>query len=542
MGQGTTLSGQPLVSVIIPCYNQAHFLAKAIESVLRQSYPNIEIVVINDGSTDHTEGVAKAYPTVRYVYQKNQGLPSARNAGIAHSQGAFLLFLDSDDWLYPKGVEANVQALLAHPEVAFVSGTFDAFYMQENAIKEGVVPVTANHYCQLLQGNYIGMVATVMFRRTVLEEFNFDATLKNCEDYDLYLRIARKYPVYHHLQKIAVYRFHTANMSSNIPTMLKGALGTIERQKPGLRTNQERKAYAKGRLSWKKYYCKELYESLKKSRAPASSEVFLTFLRHRPQYAVRYSIDTNKAMIKSKVKKLVPVSWLRYLHRNNWYKNFVPPVGQVSLGDFAGTNPFSRDFGYDRGGPIDRFYIERFLEREEEAIAGRVLEIGDNEYTLRFGRGSVTQSDILHVDESNPRATFIADISHAPHIPDNTFDCLLLTQTLHLVYDFMGALKTCHRILKPGGSLLMTVPGITPIDHGEWKDIWYWSFTDKAMKRMMAETFPEGQVQISTYGNVFAASAFLYGMGLPEVPIEKLEVTDPQFQVTVAVKAVKAAL
>ncbi|AKQ44832.1 hypothetical protein TH63_03060 [Rufibacter radiotolerans] len=542
MPEETTLSGQPLVSVIIPCYNQGRFLPKAIESVLRQSYRRTEVVVVNDGSSDQTEEIAKAYPGVTYVYQKNQGLPSARNTGIVNSKGEFLLFLDSDDWLYPKGIEASVQALLAQPEAAFVSGTFDAFYMDEHAIKEGMVPVTDNHYCQLLQGNYIGMVATVLFRRKVLEEFWFNPALKNCEDYDLYLRIAREYPVYHHLQKIAVYRFHSANMSSNIPKMLQGALDTIKRQKAGLRTVQEKKAYNKGRLSWKKYYCKELYEYLKKTKTPATAEMLSAFLRHRPQYLLQYSIKANKAMLRTQVKKLVPASWLRYLYRGNLLKNYLPPVGHVDFGDFALTRPFSRQFGYDRGGPIDRYYIERFLEQESAGITGRVLEIGDNEYTLRFGGTRVTQSDILHVDETNPKATFIADISHAPQIPDNSFDCILLTQTLHLIYDFMGALKTCHRILKPGGKLLMTVPGITPIDHGEWKEIWYWAFTDKSVKRMMADSFPNGGVHISTYGNVFAASAFLYGMGLPEVPVEKLEVQDPQFQVTVAVKAVKAAL
>jgi SAM-dependent methyltransferase len=156
-----------------------------------------------------------------------------------------------------------------------------------------------------------------------------------------------------------------------------------------------------------------------------------------------------------------------------------------------------------------------------------------------YGGDKIIKSDILHVDEKNPAATFIGDISNAPQIPDNVFDCIILTQTLHLIYDFKGALRTCHRILKPGGTLLLTVPYITSIDHDEWNSTWYWAFTDKVLKLLMAETFPGGTAEVQSFGNVFVATAFLYGMGLPEIPQEKLDYHDPYFQVIITVKAVK---
>lgn len=245
-------------------------------------------------------------------------------------------------------------------------------------------------------------------------------------------------------------------------------------------------------------------------------------------------------MIKSFIKNNVPAFSWRLLKKAGLYPHYKPPVGKISGGDFERLSPFSTEFGYDRGGPVDRFYIENFLQAEAAAIKGRVLEIGDNEYTLKFGGGKVVQSDILHVDESNTKATFIGDLSNAPHVPDNAFDCIILTQTLHLIYDFKGALATCHRILKPGGSLLLTSPGITPIDHGEWSETWYWSFTDKALKKLTREAFPEGQVAVHSFGNVYVATAFLYGMGLPEVSQEKLTHNDPHFQVIITVKATKA--
>lgn len=243
-------------------------------------------------------------------------------------------------------------------------------------------------------------------------------------------------------------------------------------------------------------------------------------------------------MIQS-IKQRLTASVKRALHHTGLIKKFVPPVGRIKMADMERTIPFSKKFGSDRGGALDRYYIRNFLERESESISGRVLEIGDNSYTLQYGGDKVVKSDILHVDESNQAATFIGDLSDAPHVPENAFDCIVLTQTLHLIYEFKDALRTCHRILKPGGALLLTVPGITPIDYQEWGGAWYWSFTDMAMKKLMAETFPGGATKVHNYGNVLAASAFLYGMGENELTKEQLDVHDPNMQVIITVKSIK---
>jgi SAM-dependent methyltransferase len=246
-------------------------------------------------------------------------------------------------------------------------------------------------------------------------------------------------------------------------------------------------------------------------------------------------------MLRKLIKNNTPTFGLRLLHKANLHSGFCPVVGQVALGDFGRLTPFDDRFGYGRGGPIDRYYIENFLQKEAASIRGRALEIGDNSYTMQYGRATVSQSDVLHVDASNPAATWVGDLSASPHIPDNTFDCLVLTQTLHLIYDFKAALHTCYRILRPGGTLLLTVPGITPIDRDSWKDTWYWTFTDRVLQLMFAEAFPGGSIDISSFGNVHVATAFLYGMGLPEVDPASLDFYDPQFQVINAVKAVKNA-
>ncbi|HEX8356725.1 MAG TPA: methyltransferase domain-containing protein [Segetibacter sp.] len=216
-----------------------------------------------------------------------------------------------------------------------------------------------------------------------------------------------------------------------------------------------------------------------------------------------------------------------------------PPKGQINLGDLNRTTPFSIQFGYDRGGPVDRYYVENFLEKNKLLIKGRALEIGDNEYTLRFGGSRVLKSDILHIDDKNEKATFIGDLSDAPHVPDNTFDCIVLTQTLHLIYNYADAIKTCYRILKPGGVLLLTVPGISHIAQDKWGEYWMWSFTDASMKRILSEVFPKDKINVETFGNVLVATAFLYGMGLPEMNKKTMDEHDRHFQVIITVLAEK---
>jgi SAM-dependent methyltransferase len=325
--------------------------------------------------------------------------------------------------------------------------------------------------------------------------------------------------------------------------MLKHVLLVLGRQKERLQSQEEKGAYQKGQKIWKAYYTEKLYHELSyKIRMndpwPTLGELNLLAIE-KPKWLLKYLLKKMVKDMKTYLKKNLPDSLLKWLHKKGFYRLYTPPMGKVKAGDFERTTPFSFDFGFDRGGPVDRYYIEAFLERNKGAVKGRVLEIGDNAYSIRYGEQRIAQSDILHIDSSNEKATFVGDLSNAPHIPSNAFDCVILTQTLHFIYDFKAALQTCYRVLKPGGALLLTVPGISHIDHGEWREYWLWAFTDKSMKRVMEDTFPQSQIEIETFGNVFVASAFLYGMGLPEVKKQFLDHNDPSYQVIITVKATK---
>jgi glycosyltransferase involved in cell wall biosynthesis/SAM-dependent methyltransferase len=541
MPETATIS--PLVSVIIPCYNHGRHLAAAIDSVLKQDHQPVELIVVDDGSTDNSRAVATGFPGVVYVYQQNQGLSAARNTGITHSKGAYLVFLDADDKLVPGALRTNLQLLQQHTQAGFVSGAHLKLNERNELIEEVKTTVEQNHYQQLLQGNYIGMHATVMYPRWVFNRFRYDTGLKACEDYDLYLRIAREHPVLHHTALIALYYIHGSNMSGNIPLMLNTVLEVLQRQQSLLRSETEKKCLQTGIQVWKQYYTEKLWEQLLSGlpfTAAASRKEAVHYLwLHNKQLFFSYQKIRWLMGLKQFVRKHMPVPVLRWLHKAGRYRNFIPPPGKIKMGDFNRTRPYSKEFGYDRGGPVDRYYIENFLQQQSSFIHGRVLEIGDNEYTLRFGGSRVTQSDILHVDANNAKATFIGDLTHAPQIPDNSFDCIVLTQTLHLIYDYRKALETCYRILKPGGRLLLTVPGISHIDYGEWGDNWLWSFTKNAVTKVLAEVFPPAQTTVTCFGNVLVATAFLYGIGLPELKKEQMDEHDEHYQVIITATATK---
>ncbi|MGI4022016.1 MAG: glycosyltransferase family 2 protein [Janthinobacterium lividum] len=253
---------QQFISVIIPCFNSGVYLQKAIESVFAQNYSKCEIIVVDDGSTDHTKEVAKSFPAVIYIYQTNQGVSSARNNGIKNSKGDLLVFLDADDWLLPDAFFINIKYLTQSPEAAFVSGAHELFYQPENKSWLIQKEVIVDHYCHLLEGNYMGLPAVGMYQRWIFEEFQFDNDLHYCEDYDLCLWIARKFPIIHHTQAIAVYNFHEDNTSSNILEMLKYALLVLNKQKKFLLNEAEEECLQRGLSNWKSYYSQKLYNNL----------------------------------------------------------------------------------------------------------------------------------------------------------------------------------------------------------------------------------------------------------------------------------------
>jgi|SoiMethySBSTD1v2_1073268.scaffolds.fasta_scaffold150455_3 SAM-dependent methyltransferase len=202
--------------------------------------------------------------------------------------------------------------------------------------------------------------------------------------------------------------------------------------------------------------------------------------------------------------------------------------------------PIRPGFGFGHGQCIDRYYMETFLERYATDIRGHVLEIADATYTRRFGGQRVSHSDVLHVTPGHPRATITADLTCADHIRSETFDCVILTQTLQYIYEVRIALRTLYRILKPGGVILATFPGISQIaryDMERWGE--YWRFTTLSSRQLFAEVFPEDCVTVQAYGNIFTAIAFLHGLVVEELRREELDYHDRDYEMLITVRAMK---
>ena len=210
-----------------------------------------------------------------------------------------------------------------------------------------------------------------------------------------------------------------------------------------------------------------------------------------------------------------------------------------TLGHRRRVTPVSRIWGMDRGKPIDRHYIEIFMSENAKDIHGRVLEIEDNRYTIQYG-SDVTRSDILHVSNWDPGVTIVADLTAAEEIESDIFDCIVLTQTLQVIYEVPAALSTLYRILKPRGVLLATFPGISQIAREgmeSWPD--HWRFTKSSAERLFSEVFSAENVAVQVYGNVLAATAFLYGLAAEELKEWELDYRDPDYQLLITARAVK---
>ena len=206
------------------------------------------------------------------------------------------------------------------------------------------------------------------------------------------------------------------------------------------------------------------------------------------------------------------------------------------MGSLRNTEPVSSGWGFDRGRPVDRYYIDSFLKEHGHDIQGRVLEILNSDYTRRFG-SRIEQADILDIDPANRQATIIADLATADSISDDSFDCFILTQTLQLIYEVKSAITHSHRILRPGGVLLVTLPAVSRLAGEGYTD--YWRFTPASCACLFGEIFGPGQVTITAYGNVLSAVAFLEGMASEELSKSELDVLDERYPVLLAIRAVK---
>src|SRR6516162_1227041 len=306
------------VSVVVTTYNHAVFLDDAIRSVVGQSLPADEIIVVDDGSTDHPDRVVSGYSHVRLIRQRNQGLSAARNAGLKAAVSDKIIFLDADDRLCQGAIEAGLECFVRHCEAGFVYGGFRLIDADGGVTGDPVCrDIGPDPHNAFLRGNQVGMHGTVMYdRRRLLDAGGFDVTLRRCEDYDVYLRMSRNHPVASHRRIVAEYRRHGTNMSSNSLEMLRSVQRVLARYRPLTRSGPAAVAWRQGQAYWRRYYFDEILRFLSVRR-------IVDAVRASPTLAARHLIR--------RLERALPEGVIFTLKRLAGRRPR-PPLGCVRLG------------------------------------------------------------------------------------------------------------------------------------------------------------------------------------------------------------------
>jgi glycosyltransferase involved in cell wall biosynthesis len=320
----------PLVSVVIPCHNSARYLTESVDSVLAQTYPAIEIVVVDDGSTDDTSAVARTLP-VEYVYQPNRGVSAARNQGIRHSRGKYILFLDYDDRLLPRAVEIGVKLLEEHPECAMAVGEHRYIAADGTPLGSSRKHATGrDHYEMLLEHNFVETPCSALHRRSSLTATGlFDETLHGGEDHELYLRIARQGPLIAHDKEVSEYRLHGTSSSRNAESMLEEACRVLEMELPYLRGDRQKlRARAKGVRFMQRHYGRRLAREIMVTNRLMDPESLRKLDLLRRNYAIGFAAVLCSRLLPQRVVHML----LSARAEAGLQPQPVQSYGEVSLG------------------------------------------------------------------------------------------------------------------------------------------------------------------------------------------------------------------
>lgn len=540
------MTDQPLVSVVMPFLNSESFLEDAIQSVLNQTYGSWELVLVDDGSHDRSTEIARRHAQhrqerIRYLEHPghaNRGTSASRNLGMRHARGKLIAFLDADDVWLPRKLEEQVELIDRYPEAGMLYGRTEKWYSwtgdpldaeRDTVPPLGVEPNSLLGPSVLLEGMLTRAArapdpSSMLVRREIADAIGgWEESFPGMYDDQVFVaKVNLKVSVLASQQCWSRYRQHAESCVSTAR-----ANGTHR---------QERIRY----LEWIKSHL--IGRRMRGSKVWQVAQGELQAARRSlvPGLPGRMKRAAPRAFaVLARLRSALPRP-VRQWVRTRWTgEEYAPPAGHVRFGDLRRLTPIGRKWGKDRGGlPIDRHYIEQFLATHASDIRGRVLEVGDNVYTRQFGGARVEHSDVLHAEAGNPKATLIADIAQGEHLPSERFDCIVLTQVLQVIASPSAALRTLHRILRPGGVLLVTASGICQIsryDMDRWGE--YWRFTTLSMQKLLALEFPASHVRVEAFGNVLASVAFLHGLAAQELEQRELEYRDPDYQLLVAARA-----
>jgi peptidoglycan/xylan/chitin deacetylase (PgdA/CDA1 family)/glycosyltransferase involved in cell wall biosynthesis len=492
------------VAVVIACRDDGRTLEEAVLSAQAQGERLSELIVVDDGSTDiYTRQVMLRLTRagVRVVRTTPDGVAAARNLGVAETTAPCVMFLDADDVLVAGYLDAATTRLERDPQLAFVSCAMEEYgggpaWRPSTDLVDGLVRAHVH-------------VSTVI-RRTAFDEVGgFEPRLPGLEDAALFAAMAARGARGLVLDDVFLrYRFRPRSRTASAleTSAYQVSMAAILAQNHSAYAARWRELLlvAADHIVEQRSHARLLQTRLDALRAAASQR--------------RSEIDLARRRLGAAGRQAV--AW----------------------GDLARTTPFSDCWGLERGQPVDRVYVEAFLERHAGDIRGHVLEVKDTGYTTRYGADRVTAKSVLDIDATNTAATIIGDLTVPDTLGDEQFDCVVLTQVLNVIADAKAALANAVASLKPGGVLLCTVSALNRVScEPGGQDGDYWRFTEAGLRHLCAELLPPDSFEVGSHGNVASCTAFLYGLASDEVPPEHLAVDDPAFPLIVTLRVVKPA-
>ncbi len=493
------------VAVVITCFNLGRTLREAADSVLGQTRPPAERLIVDDGSDDlyTLQEEAKLQDEGwRILRTPNRGVSAARNAGVRATSSPWLVLLDADDVLEPSYLERMLARVEEDPGLDFVSCSMRAFGASAYVWRPPDPGIPASCIWGVVHNSSL-------FSRRIWEVVGgFDETPAGPERESDFWMTALEHGFRGAVIDEPLLRYRVREASLYHQAIDAAA--------------HERLMEAFYRKHWDAV-SRHAEEML------VGKEAFLLSLNDHLAHVSREIDQLRGEVDRLRSRTAGSVADLQRLGEPSF-----------DLGEARRTAPLSARWGLERGTPIDRVYIEQFLERHKGDIRGTVLEVKDPGYTRRFGGEAVTTCDVIDIDPLNAQATIHADLSRADTIPGDKYDAFVLTQTLGLIYDVRAALQHAFRILKPGGVLLCTAPAAGRLSHEDrGLDGDYWRFTEASLRRLFAEVFPVDAFEITGFGNVLADAAFLYGLAGHELSPAELAASDPYLPLVYGVRAVK---
>jgi glycosyltransferase involved in cell wall biosynthesis len=517
------------VTIVIITYNHARYLAAAIESVLAQTVAATAIIVVDDGSKDDPASVVARFPGVRILSQVNQGPSAARNTGLHATTTRYVGFLDADDTLAPTMIEANLTLFDEQPDCSFVYG---GYALTDDAGSVTSVPPMRwpgeDAYATFLRHNAVGMLGTVLFRTDrLLDVGGFDPTLRVSEDYAAFIQLARSHPVHATTEILAYYRRHGENTSNNIPMMLSIVISALEREREYASSRPEwTAALEEGLAHFRSYYLDTQFHQMRLAAGvpgaagPAWKRMF-EVLRMAPRAALPILFNRARNRLRTIARSL--------------------PVRRDPWRGLRRLTPVERFVREKDNTPIDRHYVQEFLAGEEHAVSGRVVVVGHRSHGHTFGTPSVIGADLLARTGVEGMEIEVDAIRSGSVPPPDSADAIVIAQALHLVPDPESVVEALHRALKPGGTLLVTVPFVAKIDRFDWGRTPHWSIAPGALRNLLCGPFSARSVEIRNYGSILTTIAFVRGASAQAMKAADLEANDPAFPVVVAAVARKEA-